>query len=274
MGSFVLALTTGATVAACGGSGSDAGTTPGAVQASAGGASAAASPGSHRSGSPAASATVAPSAATSEAAGKAPAVAASGSAAPAGPAPAAGAVPLPPPGTYTYRQHGTAKSALGDQSLDGDSTLTVDQPQGSREHSTQRDRGGSTEQVLVSQAGGLYLAEIHLSQTGFDEDFKPAQPVLLFPGNAHKGQQWQWHMTSTDGKYTLNARLTVTDLSSSGVTLSSVIHLTSSDINLTIHQRDRSGTDAVIVREHAVTDGTAYGTPFHSDVTRVLTDRP
>ena len=181
---------------------------------------------------------------------------------------------MPPPGTYTYRQHGSASSALGDQSLDGDSTLTVDQPQGNREHSTQRDRGGSTEQVLVGRANGLFLAEIHLAQPGFDEDFKPSSPVLLFPASAHKGQQWHWRMKSTDGNYTLTARLTIVDLTSSGVVLSSVLHLTSSDINLTIHQRDKAGTDAVIVREHAVTDGTAYGTPFHSDVTRVLTKRP
>lgn len=181
---------------------------------------------------------------------------------------------MPPPGAYTYRQHGTSSSALGDQSLDGDSTLTVDQPHGNREHSTQRDRGGSTEQVVVGRPNGLFLAEIHLAQPGFDEDFKPARPVLLFPAGAHKGQQWHWHMTSTDGNYTLTARLTVTDMTSSSVVLSSVLHLTSDSIDVTIHQHDKAGTDAVIVREHAVTDGTAYGTPFHSDVTRVLANRP
>jgi hypothetical protein len=201
------------------------------------------------------------------------AAAPSASAAVASQPPGAAQVPLPPPGTYTYRQHGTASSALGDQSLDGDSTLTVDQPQGNREHSTQRDQGGSTEQVLVGRTGGLFLAEIHLAQTGFDEDFKPAHPVLLFPADAHKGQRWRWHMTSTDGKYTLNARLTITNLGAT-VSLSTVIHLTSSDINVTIHQSDKAGQDAVIVREHAVTDGNAYGTPFHSDVTRVLANRP
>jgi hypothetical protein len=180
---------------------------------------------------------------------------------------------LPPPGTYTYRQHGTSSSALGNQSLDGASTLTVDAPQGDREHSTQRDRGGSTEQVLVGQTGGLFLAEIHLAQPGFDEDFKPAQPVLLFPAGARAGRHWHWHMTSTDGNYTLTARLEVTAIGKT-VSLSSVLHLTSSDISLTIHQSDKSGRDAVILREHAVTDGTAYGTPFRSDVTRVLTSRP
>jgi len=193
-------------------------------------------------------------------------------------------VPLPPPGTYTYHLHGSSTSALGKQNLDGDSTLTVDPPQGNREHSTQRDSSGSTEQVLVARTGGLYLAEIHLAQPGFDEDFKPKAPALLFPAAAHTGQRWHWQMTSTDGKYTLTAHLQVRDLHSSAtmsdgtrvdtVSLSSVLHLHSKDIDLTIHQNDEAGTDAVIVREHGTTDGTAYGTPFHSDATRVLASRP
>jgi hypothetical protein len=193
-------------------------------------------------------------------------------------------VPLPPPGTYTYRFNGSSTSALGTQNQNGDSTLTVDQPQGNREHSTQRDSSGSTEQVLVARSSGLYLAEIHLSQPGFDEDFKPKTPALLFPATAHTGQRWHWQMTSTDGKYTLTARLKVSDLHSSATTadgtsvdtvsLSSVLHLQSRDIDLTIHQSDESGRDAVIVREHSTTDGTAYGTPFHAKATRVLASRP
>ena len=191
---------------------------------------------------------------------------------------------MPPPGTYTYHLHGSSTSALGTQNLDGDSTLTVDQPQGNREHSTQRDSSGSTEQVLVARTRGLYLAEIHLAQPGFDEDFKPKTPALLFPASAHTGQRWHWQMTSTDGKYTLTAHLEVRDLHSSAtmtdgtrvdtVALSSVLHLHSKDIDLTIHQSDEAGRDAVIIREHAKTDGTAYGTPFHSDATRVLASRP
>src|SRR3954447_10626563 len=39
-------------------------------------------------------------------------------------------VALPPSGTYTYHQSGTSSSALGNQPVDGDSTLTVDPPQG------------------------------------------------------------------------------------------------------------------------------------------------
>jgi hypothetical protein len=179
-----------------------------------------------------------------------------------------------PPGSYTYRFQGKSSSVLGDQSYNGDSTLTVDQPQGNRQHSEQRDSQGSVQQVVVSQPDGLHLAEIHLAQQGFDEDFKPSHPVLLFPADAHQGQHWNWRMTSTDGNYTLTARLTVDDIAARTVALSSVLHIHSSDIDLTIHQHDKAGRDAVILRESTKTDGTAYGTPFHSNGTRVLTKRP
>jgi hypothetical protein len=276
----------GVVLTACGGSGSSAAPAGGegtpAVESGSAGATASARP-------PSGAASAAASPTASNASGVA---VGAGSASPASepsagsPAPAAGAerAPLPPPGTYSYRLSGSSTSALGTQDLDGESTLTVDQPQGNREHSTQRDKGGSTEQVVVSRSDGLYLAEIHLAQPGFDEDFKPAHAVLLFPLPAHRGQQWRWHMTSTDGKYTLAARLTVDDLHSSArtvsgervdtVALSSVLHLKSDDIDLTIHQHDEAGQDALIVREHAVTDGTAYGTKFHSDATRVLQNQP
>lgn len=286
----VLVTVTGALLAACGSSSSD--STSSATAASTSMPSNAASSGTHRAaaghqrtqGSAAAApASAAPRSGNGSGGGGA---AAPASADPAVPQGGGGAqpVPFPPPGSYTYRVNGSSSSALGKQSLDGDSTLAVDQPQGNSEHSVQRDKGGSTEQTLVSHAGGLYLSDLHLSQSGFDEEFKPVGRALLFPARAHQGQRWHWRMRSTDGNYTLTADLEVSDLHSTATTtsgqrvktvsLSSVLHLRSSDINLTIHQQDQAGRDAVIVREHAVTDGTAYGTPVHSDATRVLSDRP
>ena len=278
-----LALTC-ALLTACGSSGSDstsAGPAVPVVESGSAGTTASARP--PASG---ASATAAP--AGSAASADSGSGSASSTAAPTGETPAPTAegdrAPLPPPGSYTYQLSGSSTSVLGKQDLDGESTLTVDQPQGNRQHSTQRDKGGSTEQVVVARLDGVFLAEIHLAQQGFDEDFKPASPVLLFPLPAHRGQHWRWHMTSTDGKYTLTARLTVDDLHSSArttngeqvdtVALTSVLHLKSDDIDLTIHQHDEAGQDGVIIREHAVSDGTAYGTKFHSDATRALSDRP
>ena len=193
-------------------------------------------------------------------------------------------MPLPPPGSYKYHVTGSSSSFFGNQKIDDTAALTVDHPSGNKEHTKQQDNEGSTEQVLVAQPDGLYLAEVHLSQTGFDEDFKPTGKALLFPATAHQDQQWHWTMTSTDGKYTLQAQLTLADLHSSTtdasgkrvttVAVASVLHITGNSFDLTVHQRDESGHDAVIVREHAVTNGTAYGTKVQSDVTSVLSQRP
>lgn len=212
------------------------------------------------------------------------AAAGSAAAAPPDSSSASAAVPLLVPGSYSYHLQGEATTALGAQQIDGDSTLQADQPNGHRQHTTQRDDQGSTEQVLVAASDGLRLAEMHLSQTGFDEDFRPDSPVLLMPADPHQGDRWHWKMRSTDGKYTLAASLEVTDLHSSArtttgdrrrtITLSSVLTLTGNDVHLTIRQADDATRGGVIVHEHAVTDGTAYGTKFHSDVTRTLKNGP
>jgi hypothetical protein len=104
------------------------------------------------------------------------------------------------------------------------------------------------------------------------------------PSDPHQGDRWHWQMRSTDGKYTLAGSLEVDDLHSTAttthgdrrrtVTISSVLTLTGSDLHMTIKQQDDATRGGVIVHEHAVTDGTAYGTEFHSDVTRTLSSEP
>lgn len=193
-------------------------------------------------------------------------------------------MPLPPPGTYKYHVTGNSTTFFGAQQIDDTATLIVDQPTGNSERTKQQDKEGSTVQVLVSRPDGLYLAEVHLSQTGFDEDFKPTTKALLFPAKPKQGEQWHWTMKSTDGKYTLTGQLTLADLHSSATTadgktvptvaVTSVLHISGNAFDITVHQRDESGHDAVIVREHAVTNGTAFGTKVQSDVTSVLSRRP
>lgn len=195
-----------------------------------------------------------------------------------------GRVPLLAPGSYDYTVKGEATSALGKQQIDGTSTLQVDQPQRHRQHTSQHDDQGSTEQVLVAATDGLRLAETHLSMSGFDETFRANSPVLLLPADPHQGDRWHWRMHSTDGKYTLAGSLEVSDLHSSAttasgerrqtLTISAVLTLTGNQLNMTIHQTDDASRDGVIVHEHAVTDGTAYGTKFHSDITRRLSSEP
>jgi hypothetical protein len=193
-------------------------------------------------------------------------------------------VALLAPGNYGYHVTGSSTSALGSQHYDENSTLQVDRPQGHRQHTKQQDKSGSTEQELVAATDGLRLGDLHLSQQGFNEDFRPSSPVLLLPANPSAGQRWQWSMRSTDGKYTLHGRLEVTSLHSSAqttdgssrktITISSVLDLRGKDIDMTIHQQDQATRDGVIVREHTVTDGTAYGTKFSSDLTRTLSSQP
>ncbi|HEU5034395.1 MAG TPA: hypothetical protein VFT62_06515 [Mycobacteriales bacterium] len=192
-------------------------------------------------------------------------------------------VALTPPGRYRYHLAGSESSALGKRTIDGTSTLVVDPPQHGRQHTATDGADGHSEQTVLARRTGLYLADIKMSQQGFSEEFRPRSPVLLLPATARAGRSWQWQMTSTDGKYTLHATLQVTDPSGSAavhgqrvstVVVSSVLRITGNAITMTIHQRDEATRDGLIVQEHAVGDGTAYGTKFHTDTTRTLTSPP
>jgi hypothetical protein len=186
---------------------------------------------------------------------------------------------LASPGHYTYQVSGTAQTAFGNQNLDGTSDLTVDRPQGGRQHSVDRRHDGTTEQTVVARSSGVYLADLHISQQGFDEDFRPASAVLLLPANPRQGQSWSWRMTSTDGKYTMRSTLTVADTNDSATVGGRRLHtvavkthsvITGSQMQMTIDQRDEAARGTPIVSEHAVVDGKAFGTTFHSDSTRRL----
>jgi hypothetical protein len=186
---------------------------------------------------------------------------------------------MPAAGVYDYRLSGEEKSPLGTRTLSGTSTLTVDAPQGTSQHSQQKDDGGTTDQTVTLTNSGLFLADLKMHQQGFSEEFAPHPPVLLYPVSATTGRHWSWHMTSTDGNYTLRATLTIAKSDGHAVvhgqqlrtvTVRSVLHISGSSITMTIHQTDVAARDGLIVREHAVGDGTAYGAAFHTDTTRVL----
>jgi len=192
--------------------------------------------------------------------------------------------PLPPAGTYRYHLSGKSTSAFGSTSYDETTTQTVDRPAPNRAHSSETDQGATTEETLVARSDGVYLTDLHISQTGFNADFKPIGSALLYPGHIARGQKWHWSLKSSDGAYTLHAQFVVTDSNSSTTTadgqrvatvsVAGVLHIDGSTVNLTIHQQDQATRGAVIVREHAVTDGTAYGTKVHNDARRVLLHQP
>ena len=183
------------------------------------------------------------------------------------------------PGHYTYQESGTATTPLGTRDLGGTSDLTVEAPRGNRQQSVAKDRNGTTSQTIVATSSGVYLTDLHISQQGFDEDFRPASPALILPAHPEQGQTWSWRMTSTDGKYTMRSTLTVANPDDSTTVSGHRLHtvaikthsvVTGSQMQMTIDQRDEGARGTPIVSEHAVVDGKAYGTTFHSDSTRRL----
>jgi hypothetical protein len=187
--------------------------------------------------------------------------------------------PLVEPGHYTYRAHGHAETALGDRDFDGKSRLTVTAPSDNRRHATLSGEDGTTEQTLVGRRSGLYLAELKMTQQGFDADFRPRSPVLLFPAGAKVGDHWSWQMRSTDGDYTLHATLRLADddgtATVSGrqvqtVTVKGTLVLDGDDFSMTLHQTDEAAVGGLVVHEHTTGDGTAYGTPVHTEADRRL----
>lgn len=175
-------------------------------------------------------------------------------------------------GRYTYDVSGTSTQPLsGTQQVSGTQTDTYDAPRGSSQHSRTTSSQGSTDQTLSVQRTGLYMQDIHLSMQGFDEDFRPVGTALFFPASYRTGSQWSWRARSTDGKYTLDVSSKVSSVSRSSVVLDSALHISGSGFDINVSQRDVvSPTYALILKEHSVTKGTAYGANISSDITRTL----
>lgn len=192
---------------------------------------------------------------------------------------AGGRSPLPVPGTYTYDVSGTATSPLGRRDLGGTSELSVGPARSGRQRSIDKAPNGASDQTVLARPGGIDLVDLHISQQGFDEDFRPASPVLLFPATPRQGASWSWRIVSTDGKYTMRTTISVANPADSAtvsgrrlstVALTSHTVITGSRMHMTIDQRDEVARGLPVVSEHAVVDGTAYGATFHADSTRHL----
>jgi hypothetical protein len=197
----------------------------------------------------------------------------------------AGAAPGKPTGftragSYTYDLSGTASQPFGGaQNVSGTQSYVVDPPRGSSQHARSSGQNGSQDMTLTVRSTGLYVEDVHISQQGFDEDFKPVGTALYFPADYRTGSHWSWTAKSTDGKYTIDV---VTKVSGSGsqtvggkpqkaLIVDSTLHITGAGIDLTSQQRDWvSTTYALILKEHSTSKGTAYGAKLSSDITRTL----
>jgi hypothetical protein len=183
-------------------------------------------------------------------------------------------------GSYTYTVSGTAKQPIGgDQNISGTETYAVDPPSGSNQHSKTSGKQGSQDMTVSVRNTGLFLVDIHITQQGFDEDFRPSGTALYFPASYHTGSHWSWQAKSTDGKYTIsvtskvsgNSTVAVAGKAEKALVLDSTLKITGAGFNITGSQRDWvSTTYALILKEHNVTHGTAYGASFSSDVARQL----
>ena len=184
------------------------------------------------------------------------------------------------PGSYTYDVSGTATQPFGgNQNVSGTSTQAVDPPQGSRQHSKTDGQNGSQDLTLDVRKDGLHVLDIAIASQGFNEDFKPVGDALYFSADYRVGRKWSWEAKSTDGKYTLdvtttisgNDTVTVGGKSLKAVVADSTLHITGAAFDLTVQQRDWvSTTYALVLKEHSVTHGTAYGANITSDITRKL----
>jgi hypothetical protein len=145
--------------------------------------------------------TVAPTTTTSRAAGRpttTPARAAPATTAAPSPAGPAGARALTPPaaGTYRYDTGGATTFGVTTVPFPALTSLVVDPPAGTRQHSTRnlRDASGNgsvTELTLDYRAGGVYLVALKLTTTfggtGDSRTFQPPSPVLLLATGARPG---------------------------------------------------------------------------------------
>jgi hypothetical protein len=182
-------------------------------------------------------------------------------------------------GTYTYDLSGTAQAFGGSQKVSGTQSLAVDPPAGSLQHSKSTDQQGSQDMTVQVKSSGLFVRDVHISQQGFDEDFKPVGAAMYFSADYSTGRHWSWEAKSTDGKYTINVStkiagtgtVSVGGKSDKAVIADSTLHITGSGFDITTQQRDWvSTTYALILKEHATTNGTAFGVTLKSDITRVL----
>jgi len=183
-------------------------------------------------------------------------------------------------GSYTYDVSGTATQPFGgSQNVSGTSTEAVDAPKGARQHTKTDGQNGSQDSTLEVRKDGLHVIDLALATQGFNEDFKPVGDALYFSADYRVGRKWSWQAKSTDGKYTLDVTTTISGnttvpvggKSQKAVVADSTLHITGQAFDLTVQQRDWvSSAYALVLKEHSVTHGTAYGTNVSSDITRKL----
>ncbi|MBW3669507.1 MAG: hypothetical protein KY443_09890 [Actinobacteria bacterium] len=110
-------------------------------------------------------------------------------------------------GRYTFNRTGKRTiPGIGDQSLNGPGTLTVDPPTGSDQRTfLSYNQYDSTEQTVRYGADRVELVHLKLETQAGTFEFRPSPPVLFAPDPVKVGATWAWKMTSTDNRLTLDS---------------------------------------------------------------------
>jgi hypothetical protein len=190
------------------------------------------------------------------------------------------------PGTYRYDTSGSSKFGAQTSSPPPVTTLTVDPPQGTRQHSTRDTRtpdgnGSVTETTLDFLPQGVYLVELKITSKATIAtdvtDLVANPPALVGPTGAKPGTGSVEFDLSGSGTnvhvkidFLRNERLTIggqgvdTLLSHQVATLSGKLSGTQASDTWVSQQYN------LTVKDHTVADVTAYGAQLHSDITSTL----
>jgi len=194
----------------------------------------------------------------------------------------------PVPGTYRYSTSGQTVVAGSRVVFPAVTTLVVDPPSGTRQHSTRNLRDGSgngtaTEFTLDYRADGVYLVGLRIT-TGFSgmtdaRDLTPSSPVLLLPTGARPGAHVESGLAAGGGAARLvvdvlrDERLTIGGQVVDTLVMRAAVTLPPGDVTgrqeLTVNVDPGS---RLWVRERGVADASAAGglITLHSDYTATL----
>ena len=184
------------------------------------------------------------------------------------------------PGSYPETATGTVKIGGSSSPADGTATLTVSPPQGTDQEQANKSQQSSTDEIARFGAdGSVRLTFLHISSAAFDDSFHFATPELILPAKPVAGTTYSWSAKSDDGKTTIDYKGTVkgTENVTIGGTVVHCIVVQSSftlsgGTNVSVTQTDDyAAAYRLVVREHQVASGKAFGLPFTADITTTLT---
>lgn len=117
------------------------------------------------------------------------------------PAPAARVQPTP--GTYHVTTTGTASVNGQPQQVPPQGSFSIQQL-----NETDQRQTGEFELVIRWAPESASLVSMKIAAA--NKEFQPAQPVLYVPFPGDTGRNWEWTVTSTDGKTTMRQRSDIT----------------------------------------------------------------